>query len=238
MSSVSEKVCTKCGVSKPETLEFFYKQTAGKNGLNAWCKICFSANRKARYQENKEKELAQCKIYSAVNADKKRLRAQLYYQENREEFAVRSKTWREANQQRANELNKAWREKNPEKYAELQRAWRKENPERVRETDRKCRAKNPLVYRAKYARRRALKKAAFGTHAAADIDRQFAAQKGRCWWCGTKLVESGIGKFHVDHREPLSKGGSNGPENLVCTCPKCNLTKHDKTPLEFAGRLF
>ena len=66
------------------------------------------------------------------------------------------------------------------------------------------------------------------------IKRQRDSQKNRCWWCGKKLK----GSYHVDHRIPLSRGGSNWPENIVIACPFCNLSKCDKTPLEFAGRLF
>jgi 5-methylcytosine-specific restriction endonuclease McrA len=38
---------------------------------------------------------------------------------------------------------------------------------------------------------------------------------------------------------PLSRGGSNGPENIVIACPTCNLAKKDKMPHEWpeGGRL-
>jgi uncharacterized protein (DUF433 family) len=60
-------------------------------------------------------------------------------------------------------------------------------------------------------------------------------QKGRCYYCGKKIV----GTFHVDHAIPLSRGGSNAPENLVAACIKCNLQKGAKLPHEWpeGGRL-
>lgn len=96
---------------------------------------------------------------------------------------------------------------------------------------------NPLVRRAKNQRRRAREKNAPGRHGAADIRRQFAQQQGLCYWCRGKLETSGDNKFHVDHLIALAKGGSNGPENIVCACPGCNGAKSDKMPWEFAGRL-
>lgn len=58
-----------------------------------------------------------------------------------------------------------------------------------------------------------------------------------CYWCGIKCPK----KYHIDHYEPLSKGGKHVVANLVIACPKCNLKKSAKDPYEFAatvGRLF
>lgn len=35
--------------------------------------------------------------------------------------------------------------------------------------------------------------------------------------------------FDVDHIRPLSRGGSNWPDNLACACASCNRSKNDKT---------
>lgn len=59
------------------------------------------------------------------------------------------------------------------------------------------------------------------------------SQAGRCWWCGASLN----GKYHVDHRVPYSRGGSNELSNLCVTCPSCNCRKADKLPQEWIGRL-
>lgn len=82
-------------------------------------------------------------------------------------------------------------------------------------------------------RRRARKLTAGGTHNATDIQRQGAVQKWRCWWCGEDCKDS----YHIDHMVPLSRGGHNGPGNIVIACPHCNLSKHDKLPHEWCGKL-
>ena len=157
-----------------------------------------------------------CKVCSSVCI-------KAWHDANREKEATRKKAWRTANPERCLAYAKAWRQRNPEKVAAYCKTWQSANPEQRAATSRN---------------RRARKRAAKGTHTAEDVARQFNAQKGKCWWCGVKLKKSGKNKFHADHRIALVKGGSNGPENLVCTCPTCNLSKNAKSPLEFAGRLF
>lgn len=39
--------------------------------------------------------------------------------------------------------------------------------------------------------------------------------------------------YHVDHDVPLTRGGSNGPENLCLSCSACNMRKGDMTGAEF-----
>lgn len=42
----------------------------------------------------------------------------------------------------------------------------------------------------------------------------------RCVYCGDP-----DGPFHFDHRTARSKGGPNGPDNVVLACATCNLSK-------------
>lgn len=84
--------------------------------------------------------------------------------------------------------------------------------------------------RIKAARTRAI-----GTHTAGDIKDQYTRQKGKCFWCGEIVGKN----YHVDHVVPLARGGSNWPDNLVISCPTCNMRRRDKLPHEWAegGRL-
>lgn len=87
---------------------------------------------------------------------------------------------------------------------------------------------------AKTRRYRARKMGAPGSHTAADTRAQYERQGGRCYWCGSKVAWR---RKHVDHVTPLFLGGSNGPENLVISCPFCNDSKGAKHPMDFAGRM-
>lgn len=52
------------------------------------------------------------------------------------------------------------------------------------------------------------------------------------------LAKTPVGsEYHVDHVIPLVQGGSNGPENLVISCPLCNVSKGGRLPQEFGNRL-
>ena len=64
-------------------------------------------------------------------------------------------------------------------------------------------------------------------------DEIYTQQKGLCWWC-SKFV--GL-SFEIDHRVPLTKGGTNDPGNIVVSCHECNKGKKDKNAWEFNGRL-
>lgn len=54
-----------------------------------------------------------------------------------------------------------------------------------------------------------------------------------CYWCNCELN----GKYHIDHYIPLSKGGEHSIENIVISCPKCNLSKNAKNPYEYANSI-
>ena len=88
----------------------------------------------------------------------------------------------------------------------------------------KWEAANPWRRRASSARYRAIKLGAIGSHTTADIKALLLEQNNQCKaiWCGSSL-ENG---YHVDHIVALSRGGSNGVENLQVLCPRCNLQKH------------
>lgn len=57
----------------------------------------------------------------------------------------------------------------------------------------------------------------------------YLQQSGRCAYCQNQL---GVG-FHVEHRLPVSRGGTHARENLCCACPTCNLRKGTRTEEEF-----
>jgi 5-methylcytosine-specific restriction endonuclease McrA len=114
--------------------------------------------------------------------------------------------------------NRSYHAANKEKRATYLKGFRERNPELISALKRNYKAR---------------KKDAEGTHTGDDILALFDAQGGICVYCPAPLTDG----YHVDHRTPLSKGGSNWPDNLQLTCGTCNMKKHDLTHEEFMARL-
>ena len=55
------------------------------------------------------------------------------------------------------------------------------------------------------------------------------AQHGCCAACSTQLDDS----YHLDHIQPIARGGTSEITNLQLLCKKCNLHKAAKDPIDF-----
>jgi len=158
-----------------------------------------------------------------------------YRAANRERINERARLWRATNAERSAEIKRRYRVAHPELVAAQIRKWNAANYDAARSAAnvRQWRAANPEANAVIRARYRTRKKGASGTHTLADVRTLYNEQDGLCFWCGCELG----GTWHVDHLEPLSRGGGNGPENLAIACPPCNLRKKDTDPMTFLERV-
>lgn len=131
-----------------------------------------------------------------------------------------------------------WRRKNRDRQLEVQRQYYDRNRERICAVGKKFRAAHIELSRERGRllrwRRRARLAMASGKITKRDIESLLIRQRRRCYWCEKPF---GSRTPHLDHVWPISKGGSNGPENVVFACSHCNHVKQAKTPIEYAGRL-
>lgn len=124
---------------------------------------------------------------------------------------------------------KRWRDKAPEVDRERCRETYWKNPERAKARKAEWSALNPEKRSQQERNRRARKMAAEGFHTIEDVRRIRAAQRDRCACCRLPLRKKG----HLDHIVPLSRGGTNWPQNLQWLCASCNLAKGAKDPTLF-----
>ena len=62
------------------------------------------------------------------------------------------------------------------------------------------------------------------------INTLWGKQNGICYLCASPLDRN---KINVDHKNPVSQGGSNRQSNLGLTCATCNKEKHGKTVAQY-----
>lgn len=209
--------CNPLGSWLPETSEYFSKKKRCRNGLSPICKICGAAYTRNWVKDNPQKKRAADKHYAETHREQVRESSRRAYWKNPEKARERSRNWNEKHLEQRRSINRDWNRRNKSRVTLRIREWRRAFPEKAQ---------------AAKDRRRALEHNAKGSHTADDI-RLLRKTQPNCWWCG-KSVGS---KYHVDHRIPLARGGSNAPENLCISCPQCNQSKNDKLPAEWSDRL-
>lgn len=131
------KVCTRCGVEKPATLEFFRRQKAGKHGYRATCRECTKAQ-DAAYRVTPEAKRKR-RDWFAANPGK------------RTEYNAKA---RETGRPQA--YFRAYRAAHAEELRAAKAAYAKANPDKIRAWSAQARAANPEAQR-EYARRYAAK---------------------------------------------------------------------------------
>lgn len=209
------KICSKCNKNKSK--QEFPKQSKCKDGLNYWCKSCYKEYR----DDNKDRIKSINALWQRNNPEKCNANTSKWAKNNLKKCAEKAKRWRNNNPDKAKEIDKRSRLKNPEKYEFYRKRWQSNNKDRL------------LIH---WRNRNARKKNSEGKYNLEDIKKLLEYQKYKCVNCYKSVKKS----YHVDHINPLSKGGTNWPENLQILCPTCNLRKNAKDPLVWAqenGRL-
>jgi 5-methylcytosine-specific restriction endonuclease McrA len=82
-------------------------------------------------------------------------------------------------------------------------------------------------------KRRAQKLNSEGSYTLSELTALFEQQEGFCFYCSDLLYASFDNQIHVEHKTPLSRGGSNSIDNIALSCAECNLKKHTMTAEEF-----
>lgn len=241
-SDTPTKQCTKCGDTYPATTEHFVRSKGNRGGLSTWCKPCKSVYRKRYYKNNRDIELPRANKWFQENRERARENRRRftennpdynkeYYSKNRQRVLIYGRKWKAKNKQRMLETGYAWAKANPDKRRAITRRYKIKNKKKIQSWAKEWERNNRDKRRALNHNYRARKKQADGTHTEQDLQEQYKRQGGKCYYCGCKLDDN----WHIEHVIPLSRGGSNDIANIVCSCPSCNQSKHNKLPHEWAG---
>lgn len=199
--AVSDKRCKRCGVVK--MAEAFHC----RNGRPvARCKSCVSEARRAAYAADptvRSKIAEQGKSYRSRNSEAVRARKKLDHENNRERNNARSKA-------------------NNHLYADARTRYRLENKQFCHDVTKRWIAQNRDRYNAsirEYMRSRRAKMTDGATRA--EVRAWERQQPKVCRWCANPCADN----YHVDHMNPIARGGSHKIANLAISCPPCNQAK-------------
>lgn len=234
------KRCSKCQSIKP--LELFNSNKTSKDGKTSYCKECHVQHSRQWYHGNKEKAKVSRKAWKDANREKNAEDCRRWRESNkdrvqasREKWAARNpdlarevkKNWRQLNKDKMREAGRNWRKKNKAKAYELSKRWRENNKEKRRAIVQRWQERNPDAKRIRENIRRGRKNRAAGSFTPEQWIARLRYFGERCYYCGSQ------GKMTMDHRIPISRGGSNWPSNLVPACLSCNCKKSSKTEFEY-----
>jgi HNH endonuclease len=254
------KRCSKCGVAYPLTSTYFHRDRKTKSGFRSDCKICACDAKRVFRNEHLDEARARENHYNETHRQERREYYKKwrrnnpnydreYRAANRERRRLTQRLWRLANPHRIKIYKRRDRERHKhttiksryKKWAEANRPrvrlagqrhyW--DNRETILARQKEFRKNHPEIMRVRAQRRRSRVVNAEGKHSAKDILALYESQDGRCGYCGIRLCWDVPNDIHIDHMIPLSRSGSNWPENLCLTCDYCNLSKSNRMPEEW-----
>jgi 5-methylcytosine-specific restriction endonuclease McrA len=152
-----------------------------------------------------------------------------YYKKNKEKASEYGKHRYLADKEKYKKQVKDWSAKNRKKSNSYKRKYAENNKERVALSKLKWEIKNPGAKKIRCANRRSKISKLEGKLSPGLAVRLLSLQKNRCAVCRGSLRRA----YHLDHVIPLALGGKNTNSNIQLTCPKCNLSKGSKDPIQF-----
>ena len=236
---MSDEIVVKrcCSCKKVKPIFEFSKVKRYKDGHDYECKACRKIRSKKYREENKDRLNAQTRQWYQNN----KVRVYNYNKErrikNKEEIAAYqkeySKRYREEHKEKLKEYFINYNIEKREERSIKSRKYREENKGKIKEAQAEYYNKNKEKFLERSRKRKALKKGSDGTYSSIDIELLYKLQEGKCPYCPAELS----GGCHIDHWQPLTKKGSNWPENIQLLCASCNLSKNNKSPIEFENKI-
>lgn len=245
------KKCSKCGVVKQATTEYFYKNNNGTQKLKSECKEC-TKERVRKYTEdniekikeykkeyrekNKEKIAQSQKEYREKNKDEIKIKKQVYYQENKDYIKNKTNLYRKENEEWKKEYDKQYAIDNKKKISKYQKDYYEKNKPLITKYKKIHMKKKPEIYTRATNKRKALKNKLENSLTIEQWEQIRKDFKYQCAYCGMS-EDNHINRYnqqlHQEHFIPLSNGGEYTHNNIIPSCRVCNNHKHGKDFFEW-----
>ena len=212
------KRCPRCGETK--SIDDFYKNKSRKDGHSAWCKTCDNANNK-KYVQNNQEHMREYERYE--------------YYKNHEAHIRRRREYVKNNKEKVKRIREKYYQNNREQILARGKIYTQENKDKISARNKAYYElhKEDFLFRAR-ERKQKIRETKDGTITKDTLNAMYETQNHRCAYCDNNLDE--LGK-HLDHIMPLAQGGVHTISNVHWVCPKCNLSKNDKTEEEWFDML-
>lgn len=220
--------CSQC--EKILAIEDFHNDKDMLDGKCPACKECVCENRRQSYRANPEKNRQAGRDQYHKHREKRRAYARGYREQNPQKIRETMRKVHERYYQ--DESNRLVR-------AERARKWYQDNRERHLAGGEKWRSANYARVKLYRRRRKAWVKGAEGSYTPDDVFALLKEQNELCTYhnlnssCTINIAQS----YTVDHIIPISRGGTNSPDNLQLLCDHCNKSKGARTHEEYLAWL-
>jgi 5-methylcytosine-specific restriction endonuclease McrA len=226
------RVCPKCNIEKPFTVEFWKPIKALKSGLmQSLCRECFNAYYREKSKNDPEWRREKERLYKERNPDKYAAKLKRHHQRAVE---LGKNKYCNRNIEKCRQRDRERWRTDPEYRQKDRERWERRKANGYNEHERERYKENPLPKMLKANKRRVLKLNAKGTHTEQQLRWKYEYYGKRCYYCNKPLS---INELTEDHRIPLSKGGTDWIANIVPCCRRCNPQKGNKTEQEYRNWL-
>ena len=233
--AVVTKRCSKCGEVK--LLAEFTRDCHSSDGKGYSCKACDKARsaayyaahrdgRKAYRIAHRDERKANGVAYRATHRDERRANDASYRASHKDERSASIAVYRASHRDELRAYSRAYFAAHKDEQKASSTRWHIKHPEQQKASSARWNAKHPEWEVAKRHNRRV---ALGGVRLTSDVIQQVKAEYGGlCPYCNQPIVNG-----HIDHIVPVSRGGTNERGNLVWACAHCNISKGNKSLIEF-----
>jgi len=204
----------------------FSKWSKSGDGLQPKCKTCAKNFDIA----NAESIKASRKQYRVKNSQRISQAQKEHYKTHKAEYNKRNSDYAKRNKSKMKQMYQNYYINNKDRLKRKSNRYYHENKDRMMATQRAYYKANPERYKVHSNNRRKILNEALGKYTYKQWQDKIEYFGFRCYLCNESLKGKTI---HIEHRKPISRGGSNWIANIAPACKKCNLSKSTKTEKEF-----